>query len=135
MNQTAGGKPSNYDRLVELLESIKHLLNRLDIYTRIPSTPATDEMISDIMVELLSTLALATKGLKQRRPSEFVLADVLPYSAQHSQTHKETLRKQGCRSGPAKAGSAHTGPGSNCRRSGSSGRSQCGPEYECGHGQ
>jgi hypothetical protein len=77
MNQAANGKPSNYDRVVELVQSIEHFLNRLDIYARIPSTPATDEMIFDIMMNLLSTLALATKGLKRRRPSRFVPANVL----------------------------------------------------------
>ena len=84
MNQAVIGKPSNYDRLVELLQSIEHFLNRLDIYARIPPTPATDEMIFDTMMELLSTLALATKELKQRRPSQSIHADVLPNSTQHS---------------------------------------------------
>jgi hypothetical protein len=32
-----------------------------------------------IMVELLSTLTLATKELKQGQASESILADVLPY--------------------------------------------------------
>ena len=66
------------DALTDLLESIEHFLKRLDIYTRIPSTAATDEIIVKIMVEVLSTLALATKELKQGRSSEFVLADVAP---------------------------------------------------------
>jgi hypothetical protein len=38
-----------------------------------------DEIVFKIMVELLSTLALATKELKQERPSESILADILPY--------------------------------------------------------
>jgi len=38
-------------------------------------------MVVKIMVELLSTLALATKEVKQGRPSESLLADVLRYSA------------------------------------------------------
>jgi hypothetical protein len=62
---------SGHDALVELLESIEHFLKRLDIYTRIPSTPAMDDIVFKIMAELLSTLALATKELKQGRPSEF----------------------------------------------------------------
>ena len=50
---------SNY-MLVELLESIETFLKRLDIYTQIPPTAALDEMVVKIMMELLSTIALAT---------------------------------------------------------------------------
>jgi len=61
------GIRSSWDALVELLESIEHFLNRLDIYTRIPRTPAIDEMVVKIMVELLSMLALANRKFKQGR--------------------------------------------------------------------
>jgi hypothetical protein len=70
---------ASYEPLFDLLESIDHFLNRLDIYTRIPPTPAMDEIVAKIMVELLSTLALATKELKQGRSSEFILLDLLLY--------------------------------------------------------
>jgi hypothetical protein len=79
--QAAKGASDTYDGLLELLESIEHFLKRLDVYTKIPPTPAMDEMVVKIMVELLSTLALATKQVKQGRPSESLLADVLRYSA------------------------------------------------------
>ena len=79
MDQAAKHINSSYDTIVDLLESIDHLLKRIDIYTRIPPTPAMDEIVFKIMVELLSTLALATKELKQERPSESILADILPY--------------------------------------------------------
>jgi len=65
--------------LVDLLESIEHFLNRLDVYTRIPPTPTIDEMVDKILVELIYTLALVTKRLKQRRSSESVLVDVRLY--------------------------------------------------------
>jgi len=70
---------ASYEPLFDLLESIEHFLNRLDIYTRIPPTPAMDETVAKIMVELLSMLALATKELKQGRSSEFILLDLLRY--------------------------------------------------------
>jgi len=73
--QSAKGIISNCDALVNLLESIEHFLNRLNIYTRIPPTPAMDEIVVKILVELISTLALVTEELKQRRSSESVLAD------------------------------------------------------------
>ena len=82
---------------------IEHFLNRLDIYTRIPRTPAMDEIVIKIIVELLSTLALATRELKHRRPSESIPADVLPYSPQRSQISEEGFRREGHGSGPAEA--------------------------------
>ena len=79
VNQAAKDVTSAYGALVDLLESIEHFLGRLDIYTRIPPTLAMDEIVIKIVVELVSTLALATRELKQGRPSESVFADVLPY--------------------------------------------------------
>ena len=72
MFQAANGVIDGYDAVVDLLESIEHFLKRLDIYTKIPPTPAMDEIVVKIMVELISTLALATKELKQGRSSESV---------------------------------------------------------------
>jgi hypothetical protein len=66
----AKGVISSADALVELLESIKQFVDRLDIYIRIPLTPSMVEIVVKIMVELLSTLALVTKELQQRRSSE-----------------------------------------------------------------
>ena len=65
------------DALGDLLESIDHFLNRLDIYTKIPPTVAMTEIVIKILVELLFTLALATKYMKQGKPSEPVFGDVL----------------------------------------------------------
>jgi hypothetical protein len=78
--QSAKGKISNCDALVELLESIEHFLNRLNIYTRISPTLAMDEMVLKILVELISTLALVTKELKQRRSSEPILANISTFA-------------------------------------------------------
>jgi hypothetical protein len=69
----------SYDGLVDLLESIEHFLNRLDIYTRIPPTVHMTEMVVKILVELLSTLALATKQMKEGRSSESIFGEALYY--------------------------------------------------------
>ena len=61
---------ASYDALVDLFESIESFLGRLDIYTRIPITTAMTHIITKIMVEVLATLALATRQLKQGRLSE-----------------------------------------------------------------
>ena len=65
----------DYDALADLLESIGHFLSRLEIYTEIPPTDAMNDMIVKILVELLSTLALATKEIKRGRFSESVVGE------------------------------------------------------------
>jgi hypothetical protein len=70
--QAIKGVKESYDALVELLESIEHFLYRLDIYTKITATVAMTEMLVKILLELLSALALATKEVKQGKPSESV---------------------------------------------------------------
>ena len=95
MNQAAKSVISSFDALVDLLKSIEHFLKCLDVYTRIPPTPAMDEIVVKILVELLTTLALATRELKQGRSSESRSVDVSPYSAQRSQIHKEGFRRGG----------------------------------------
>ena len=77
MRQVAKGVNASHDALFDFLESVGHLLKPLEIYTQIPHTPAIDETVANIMVEILSALALATKELKQGRSSESVLAHVL----------------------------------------------------------
>jgi len=101
----------SHDALVELFESIGHFLKRLDIYTKIPPTPALDEVVIKILVELLSTLALATKELKQGRPSESVLADVFRYSVRRREIRKKTFWRQGHRGGTTRARSINAGRG------------------------
>jgi hypothetical protein len=73
----AKGVMDDYDALGELLESIEHFLNRLDIYTKIPPTVALTEITVKILVELLSTLALTTKQIKMGKTSKSVFGEVL----------------------------------------------------------
>ena len=76
VNQAVKGVIDSYDALVDLLESAEHLLKRLDIYTRIPATASMDKIVVKITIELLTTLALATKEIKQGKSSKFVITDV-----------------------------------------------------------
>ena len=75
--QAVKGVLDDYDTLADLLESVEHFLNRLDVYTRIPPTVSMTEMIIKILVELLSILALATKQLQQGKLSEHILGEIL----------------------------------------------------------
>ena len=63
---------ASYDTLVDLFASFENFLSRLSIYGGIPPTPALTNVLVKIIVELISTLALATKQVKQGRFSEFV---------------------------------------------------------------
>jgi len=101
--QSAKGIISNCDSLVDLLESIERFLNLLNIYTRISPAPAIDEVVVKILVEFISTLALVTVGLKQRRSSESVLAEVLLCSAPRSQIRKEFFQGEGHRGSSGEA--------------------------------
>ena len=129
--QAAKGMVDSHEALLDLLESSEHFLKRLDIYTKIPSTPAVDEVVVKIMVELLSTLAFATKELKQGQLSKWILVDVLPYSVQHREIwKKDVLWRNGCRDSPAEAGSPHPGRGSNDRSGDTQSRLRACPGYE-----
>ena len=108
VHQIANGVIASYDAIADLFESIEHFLKRLDIYTKIPPTPAMDEVLVKIIVELISTLALATAELRQGRPSEYFLADMFSYSVQRREIRKTAFWKgKGCRVRLTEARSPH----------------------------
>ena len=76
MHQAIKGITAMYDALVDLLETIEHFLVRLGIYAELPLTAAMGTIIVKIMVEILSTIALVTKRIRQSRPCECVPAYV-----------------------------------------------------------
>jgi len=86
VNQSAKGEISNFDTLVDWLESIENFIGRLSVYTDKTLPPAMAEIVVKIMEELISTLALVTKKLKERKRGKVVLADMLLYSARRRQT-------------------------------------------------
>jgi uncharacterized membrane protein len=66
---------ASYDALLNLFESIGNFVQRLEIYTKIPPTTVVTKMVVKIIVELLSTLALATKEIKQGSLSKHIAPD------------------------------------------------------------
>ena len=58
------------DKLIDLFLSIESFFQRLEFYTGITPTLAMTDIIVDIMVEVLSILAIATKEAKDGRISE-----------------------------------------------------------------
>jgi hypothetical protein len=94
VSQAFEGVTSDSEAAIELLESMEIFLNRLDIYTKVPPTPAMTEIVVKIIVELLSTLALVTSQIRQRRSSEFVFASILPGSTQCREICKGAFRRE-----------------------------------------
>ena len=105
--QAVKGVSASYDALVDLLESIEHFLQRLDIYSKISPTLAMTEIVVKILVELLSTLALATKQIQQGRLSESIFVKAVPDLMQRRKIRKETFWREGRGSGATEARSAH----------------------------
>jgi hypothetical protein len=60
------------DKLIELFNCIEHFFRRLEIYTSMTPTTAMTDIIVEIMVEVLTILAIATKELKRGRFSELM---------------------------------------------------------------
>jgi hypothetical protein len=77
VNQTANGVTSNCDELADLFESIERVVHRLKMYTQISPTPTMDKILVNLIVGLISTLALVTQKLMQRRSRQLFLADML----------------------------------------------------------
>jgi hypothetical protein len=61
------------DKLIDLFSNIERFFQRLEIYTGITPTTAMTDIIVDIMVEILTILATATKEVKCGRLSESML--------------------------------------------------------------
>ena len=81
MTQAVNGIITSYDTLADMLESIEHFVNCLKIFTQATPLHAFDEKVVELMVELITTLALTTEKLKKRRSRESFLADLLSYLA------------------------------------------------------
>jgi hypothetical protein len=73
------GASDDYSALGNLLESIGHFLNRLEIYAEIPPTEAMDEIVVEILEELLSILALTTEETKKGKLSESIVGEGIYY--------------------------------------------------------
>jgi hypothetical protein len=69
-------KDSNYDAVIDLLESIEQSVNRLNAHMTISQAGVVSEVIEKVTLELLSILALVTKRMKQKRSSKSVLSDI-----------------------------------------------------------
>jgi hypothetical protein len=85
---------TSYDALLDLFDSLGVFLERLNIYIKISPTPAMTGIIVKIMVEMLSTIGLATKQITQGRLSELILADSSRNSTRYRKVRKEAFRRE-----------------------------------------
>ncbi|KAI9443873.1 hypothetical protein H4582DRAFT_1846239 [Lactarius indigo] len=63
---------ASQDVLIDIFERIENFFRRLEIYTKVPPTPAMTDMMVKIMVEVLDILGTATKEMKQSRAKKFL---------------------------------------------------------------
>jgi hypothetical protein len=71
-SQAVKDASASQDKLIELFNRIEHFFRRLEIYTGITPTTAMTDMVVEIMVEVLTILAIATKEVKRGRLSELM---------------------------------------------------------------
>ena len=58
--------------LIDVFTRVQYYFKRLEIYTTVPATDAMRNMMVDIMVEVISFLAIATKEVKRGRASQLI---------------------------------------------------------------
>ena len=68
--QAAKDVRASQDTLVDIFERIEMFFRRLEMYTEVPPTAEMMDIITRIMVEVISILGVATKEIKQGRMSE-----------------------------------------------------------------
>ena len=70
--QAAKDANASQGKITEIFNRIERFFGRLEIYTGITPTTAMKDIIVEIMVEVLSILAIATKEVKRGRLSELM---------------------------------------------------------------
>ena len=61
--------------LVELFDRIESFFKRIKTYTEVPPSPQLTDALAKIMAEVLSILAIATKGVKKKQLSRSIFSD------------------------------------------------------------
>jgi hypothetical protein len=78
--QAAKDVHASQDTLLDVFKHIEIFFRRLEVYAEVQPTPEMMDIIVNIMVEILSILAIATKEINQGLPSERFLSDMSPFS-------------------------------------------------------
>ncbi len=70
--QVAKDARASQENLIDIFERIEMFFRRLETYTQVPPTTEMMGTITQIMVEVLSILGVATKEIKQGRLSKYL---------------------------------------------------------------
>jgi len=70
--QAAKDVGAGQEALINVFIRVQYYFKRLEIYTNVPATDAMRNMMVDIMVEVISFLAIATKEVKRGRASQLI---------------------------------------------------------------
>ena len=70
--QAAKDASASQGRIIDAFNRVEHFFRRLEIYTVLTPTAAMSDMIVEIMVEVLTILAIATKEMKLGRLSKLI---------------------------------------------------------------
>jgi hypothetical protein len=70
ISQAAKDVRASQDTLVDIFERVGMFFRRVEIYTEVRPTTEMMDLITQIMVEVLSILGIATKNIKQSRISK-----------------------------------------------------------------
>ena len=71
--QTVKDIRASKDVVVDIFERMERFFRRVEVYTEAQPTPEMLDMITEILVEILSILGIATKEIKQSRLSKYSL--------------------------------------------------------------
>ncbi|KAF8492414.1 hypothetical protein F5888DRAFT_914641 [Russula emetica] len=69
---------TSQEKIIEVFNRIEHFFRRLEIYTVLTPTTAMTDMVVEIMVEVLTILAIATKEVTRGPLSELTSACIYP---------------------------------------------------------
>ena len=73
ISQAAKDARASQETLIDIFERMEMFFRRLEIYTEAPSTMEMMEMTTQMMVEVISILGIATKEIRQGRISKYLL--------------------------------------------------------------
>jgi hypothetical protein len=71
-SQAAKDASTSQEKIIDIFNRIEHFFRRLEIYTVLTPTTAMTGMIVEIMVEVLTILAIATKEVDRGPLSELI---------------------------------------------------------------
>jgi len=72
VSQAAKDVATSLDVLIDVFRRVESFLRRLETYTHVPLSDEMTDVIVNIMAEVLSILAIATRDMKQGRGSELI---------------------------------------------------------------